>query len=637
LSALAGILYFRGRAADQNDIAVLTRALRGIASNQCNCVREGPLAIAYRTAHTNQESYLDPQPLRSRQGHIIVFDGRLDNRDELLRSVDQSPHSRCSDARIVLSVYERFAQNSFRILIGDFTLTVWDATQRQLALVRDPLGVRAVYYRPLAGAIFWSTNPNHILCVSRYVPEVNDDYVFDFLVGETGISSTPYKDIHVVAPATVVVAKEAELRISRYWNPHPTYRIKYKSDKDYEEHFLHVFQESVRNRLRVCGTVCAELSGGLDSSSIVCVADGLIKGGKVQADRLLTISYRYDESKSADEYDFIRSVEEKIERKGIHLWESDFRMFSQFAQHPFGALPNVMWWFGGRDQLVANVMKAQDAKVILRGTGGDHLMLSHVDYPPDLADYLAKGDLVKLHRTIVEWTPVLPQPYIHYLLKGAVLPLLPRWVRVLKRFLEPRLDSDTTLLALEFLRRMRARKRLQEPKEDFGFSRPPSSRYCALSLARLVSFVSKGLFQGQGFEFSLPFLDRPLVEFCLAIPIQQKVGAGQTRSLQRRALGPFLPPKIAERMSKGSLTEGITRAWMREIPTLVRNLGHMEVCSRGYVDRTRFFAALDRSLHGFSLDIDKLTKVLSVELWLRDLSSIKADHAAAGGKNNGIY
>jgi len=266
------------------------------------------------------------------------------------------------------------------------------------------------------------------------------------------------------------------------------------------------------------------LSGGLDSSSIVCIADELIKEGKVSTDRLVTISCRYDESKSADERDFIKSVEEKIEKQGMYIWESQFRMFSQLSRHPLGALPNIMGIFGRRDQLIAEVMKAHGAKVILRGTGGDHLMLSQVRYPPDLADCLVRGDLLGLHRMIVTWAQVIPHAYANYVLKGAVAPLLPSWVhRAAKFFRRTSFPSNADLLTPGFLRRMRTRERLQESIDDFGFTRPPSSRLCALLVSDLIRLISSGAFQEEPYELSMPFVDRPLVEFCLAIPIEQKI------------------------------------------------------------------------------------------------------------------
>jgi asparagine synthase (glutamine-hydrolysing) len=137
----------------------------------------------------------------------------------------------------------------------------------------------------------------------------------------------------------------------------------------------------------------------------------------------------------------------------------------------------------------------------------------------------------------------------------------------------------------------------------------------------LIRLVSSGAFQQEPYELSMPFVDRPLVEFCLAIPIEQKIRPGVNRSLQRRALGSLLPPRVAARTTKGNLVEATARAWPREVPELMKLLEHMQVCSRGYIDRQRFFGTLSKTLHGYGLDIDNLSRVLLVEFWLRRASS----------------
>lgn len=577
--------------------------------------------MVYRSEDSVPQSPPTRQPLRSCQDHIIAFDGRLDNRDELLSGSGQGPHG-CSDAHIVQSGYDRLGQDSFSKVVGDFAFALWDPHRKELFLVRDPFGTHTLYYQPFADSVLWSTDLDHMLALSKDRLGINDEYLFDFLLGQPCLADTPYKGVFAVEPGTYLVVNNASIRRTRYWKPDPKFRIRYKSDSDYEEHFRYIFAQSVRNRLRTNGVVCAELSGGLDSSSIVCVANELIKKGEVPASRLVTISCRYDESLSADEFLFIDSIENKIGQKGIHIWESDLRMFSQLLDHPLGALPNIMAIFGKRHELIASAMKACGAKILLRGTGGDHLMLSQVRYPPDLADCLARCNLFALHRNILEWARVLPLAYAEFVLRGAIAPLIPRWVRRISgRSFDSSSHSNVHLLAPKFLKRMRDRKLLQEPPDDFGFRRPPSSRLCAFVVSDLIRLVSNGGFQQEPYELRMPFVDRPLVEFCLAIPIEQKIHPGITRSLHRRALGSHLSTLVAERTTKGNFVEATARAWAREVPTLMASLEQMQVCSRGYIDRQRFFAALSRTLHGYAVDIDNLSRVLLIEFWLRRATS----------------
>src|SRR4029077_376508 len=136
--------------------------------------------------------------------------------------------------------------------------------------------------------------------------EINDEYIADLLTRLPEPSQTPYKNVHAVPPGHAVTVSNGQLRIRRFWGLDPNREIRYKTDPEYEEHFGHLFREAVRCRLRVDGPVWAELSGGLDSSSIVCMADQIIKSGETQASGLETVSFVYDEASKSDERKYIQ-------------------------------------------------------------------------------------------------------------------------------------------------------------------------------------------------------------------------------------------------------------------------------------------------------------------------------------------
>src|SRR6202035_132686 len=96
-------------------------------------------------------------------------------------------------------------------------------------------------------------------------------------------------------------------------------RIHYRSDAEYEEHFRFCFTESVKRRLRSDSPVLAELSGGMDSSSIVCMADQILARGKGETPRLDTLSYYDDSEPNWNERPYFTKVEEKRGRAGCHI------------------------------------------------------------------------------------------------------------------------------------------------------------------------------------------------------------------------------------------------------------------------------------------------------------------------------
>src|SRR5207245_4201132 len=105
----------------------------------------------------------------------------------------------------------------------------------------------------------------------------------------------PYVGIHSVPPSSSVLLRPGKHTIRKYWDFDPGKRIRYRTDGEYEEHFRAVFAEAVRRRLRSDSPILAELSGGMDSSSVVCMADTIIARGDTETLLLDTIPY-FDDS-----------------------------------------------------------------------------------------------------------------------------------------------------------------------------------------------------------------------------------------------------------------------------------------------------------------------------------------------------
>jgi asparagine synthase (glutamine-hydrolysing) len=112
---------------------------------------------------------------------------------------------------------------------------------------------------------------------------------------------------------------------------------------------------------------------------------------------------------------------------------------------------------------------------------------------------------------------------------------------------------------------------------------------------------------------------RPLVEFLQAIPFEQRVRPGETRSLMRRSLRAVLPERIARRRSKGNPHEAICRAVIRELPRCRVLFKDARVTAYGYVDPVALFEALGLASHGLRISVVALMKTISLELWLRTL------------------
>ena len=127
--------------------------------------RDG-ISVVYRAFHTTKESRGEIQPHVSVSGSVITWDGRLDNRTELIRQFGDAVSSDSSDVLIVAVAYERWGTDSLGKLIGDWALSIWNPSERSLILAKDPIGTRQLYYaidkNGIPGApswILWSCLP----------------------------------------------------------------------------------------------------------------------------------------------------------------------------------------------------------------------------------------------------------------------------------------------------------------------------------------------------------------------------------------------------------------------------------------------------------------------------------------------
>jgi asparagine synthase (glutamine-hydrolysing) len=618
-----GLLHLTDQVASREDRVKLLGALAQRSFETSGEVFAGPLLMAYRGDRITFEEESEIQPFPQRP-YILTWDGRLDNREEIAKRTGIRDSSRLPDSAIVLKAIKTVGEGVVSDLIGEFALTLWSELDRSLLFARSACGARPLYYVVNQDRLIWCSSFAHLVRVTSVDLTVRDEYVIQYLVTTPDTKITPLANVHAIPPNRIVRFKNGQMHTGReLWNPLRIAPLRYRTDDQYEEHCREAVTEAVKARLRSKVPVYAELSGGLDSSTVVLTADRILRDQNHSPCHLQTVSCVYEQSKSADERSFIRAVEEKREIATHFIHEVDQEITVGLEDQPsFTGLPHTLHCFPGRYQVISKLMEASNAGVLLTGRGGDHLFWSPQDGSAIVADQLCKLNLVRAYRECGIWSRGSAVTYYELLTRraprlafGSMVPSkgfyekpkIPTWVH-------PRHQSAMRCLSADF--------------EGFTeWHALPSRRAQVFAVDRMFRMLGSGL----GEEYpeiyaSHPYSHRPLVEFCLATPLSQFLRNGQPRSLMRRAFRDLLPKKVANRVSKGLVDETILRALQRE-QAPVSNPMNWQVCERGYA----FFPALADALRQARLGLldlsGPLIRLLSLERWLRSLGAVRGSLA----------
>jgi asparagine synthase (glutamine-hydrolysing) len=574
----------------------------------------GPVRMTCCSFHTTSESQKEPQPFISVGQVALMWDGRLDNREELAGLL--SPLSSMSgDAEYVSTSYENWGEDFAKHIQGDYALCLWDPRNNKIIMARDPFASRPLYYGTRNDCLFWASDIGALvnLLGTDYV-HIDDCYAASFLTSTEDLDRTPYREIKSVPPGHLVIFSGPASKTVRFWSLDPTREIRYSSDAEYEDHFWALFRDSVRRRLRVNGTVAAELSGGLDSSSIVCMADDILRNGDCVATGVETISHVYDQSLSSDECKFISVVEEQRGKTGHYIKESEYPVFEPVSPELDIYLPSGSYCFTETVRGMNEVMKGIGARVLLSGMGGDHVFMNETFFLPILGDLIFAGRVNDFLHYLREWGKAARTSYTKLLWRGVAWPSLPSAVR-------RRLTlSELTLpdwMDRKFAKQWDCRGRLIARPGVRLLRRPSAERLYTL-IQDAVSLASPSHYRNLCcVESSRPFLDQQLVEFLLAIPMEQQVGPGQPRFLHRRAMRRLLPKKIVERRGKRGPDEAVYRGMVRNRSWLTSLAQNSRLARRGYVEPAAFIRATHLACHGADAQIQPLIRALSLEMWLR--------------------
>jgi asparagine synthase (glutamine-hydrolysing) len=517
---------------------------------------DGAVGLGHLALHTTPESVRERQPLLDASGALcLTLDGRVDNRDELLadlRAKGFEPRDD-TDAELVLQAYRCWGEESPARIIGDFAFAIWDGAAGRLFCARDIAGVRQLYYFRDARRFLWASEWRALFEHAAVSRAPDERMIAQHLCNTlTGNGETLFRDIARLPPGHALAVTRDGLRLRRYWDVDPRRAIRYRNDDDYAEHFHAIFREAVRCRLRSQRPVAADLSGGIDSSSIVGMVEALRAEGAVTLPGFETFSLAFP-GLACDERPYVDAVARRW-NLAPHFSEAAVldRGFYETQVRADFSLPQVP--NGTMSEPMRRLEVARGMRVVLDGSGGDEWFTGGYYH---FADLLRQGRLLALVRqarndakvTAFEYSPA-------YVFRHALWPLLPLGLRMaLRRLL--RREGARAFITPDFARHLPSPEELcREPVLGGCVSFDQAEMYALLHSAdsqRDNEEIDR-CYARQGIEVRSPFMDRRLIEFAFALPEDQRWRGGRTKYVLRRAMRRLLPETVAARTGKAEFS-----------------------------------------------------------------------------------
>lgn len=572
-----------------------TLAHRGPDGSDTWC--QGAIGLGHRMLWTTPESLNEQLPLV--KGDLaITADARIDNRDELAQvlSLPDRPLEKIADSELILAAYEHWGSDCPVHLLGDFAFVIWDGQKQQLFCARDHFGVKPFYYYHQPNRSFAvASEIKGLLCLDWIPQQINETRIADYLalmLHDKVI--TTFEDILRLPPASRMWVTASGLKIDTYWQLDPEYELKLESDEAYAKAFREIFTEAVRCRLRSAFSVGSHLSGGLDSSSVSCVARKILS--ETTGETLHTFSNVFDTVKECDERSYIDEV---LKQGGytphyIHADTfgplSDVEQILNYEDEPILGPSHHYPWRLNQAAHEANV------RIVFDGFDGDTVVSHGIDRLQELAlqkKWLEFADAIEVASKNYKFSvnymlvgyglPALRQlsrrgqwfefikaiNFIHHrfqysrrslLIRQGIKPTLNQILHKLYR--TPKKPADDLakvgeIVNADFAKQVCLKERIKSYTPKKTSLRSVRQEHWQAMTGGVLAVNLEALDRcaaAFGLEARHPFLDRRLVEFCLAVPSDQKFRKGFGRMIMRQGLNSILPKAVQWRGDKANMT-----------------------------------------------------------------------------------
>lgn len=534
---------------------------------------DGNLALGHRRLSIIDLSRAGHQPYEYKDRYVITYNGEIYNYKELREELTKKGYSfkSESDTEVLIACYDCYGKACVEKFNGMWAFAIYDKKENQLFISRDRFGIKPLYYYKDDNCFLFASEIKQILLILDKGQKVNRKRLLEYLIrGYSDFTEeTMIENIYQLRGGCNMTfdmgsfsfTKERYFDLSLLKEKKESFQ---KSKSDFKEKFVN----AVDLRLRSDVPLGYCLSGGLDSSAIVCTADKIVKEKGIKTEQKSISSCFTD--KRYDEQEYIDEVLKNTSVDGVKIFPEGDVLLDELDKviwhmdEPFSSTSQYAQW---------NVFKGaknNGLTVMLDGQGADEQLAGYTGfYSVIFAEYLRKFRFIsffkelKAYKTLRASTEQYVKSY-KIIVEAIISAYLPRKIQKLGK------------LKLFYLRRKSPFEEEDIKDVIMGLDLYPAnnSREYILdnidcNLAMLLRFEDRNS-MAFSIESRVPFLDYKLVETAFTMPIDYKIKNGITKRILREGLEDILPEKIAKRYSKlGFVTP--EDQWINDNPEIYRN------------------------------------------------------------------
>lgn len=576
---------------------------------------QGLVAFGHRRLSILDLSDSGHQPMSTLdRRYWIIHNGEVYNYLEIRRELEADGiafHSG-TDTEVILQAYRKWGEECLHRFNGMFAFVIYDQTKRRVFAARDRFGIKPLYYwMSPQGYLALASEIKQFTVLPGWQPQLSGQDIYDFL--HWGVtdhrSTTCFADVHQLRGGQSLTLDVSESLRIKQWYKLESAPGRY-SFSEAADRFRELLSDSVSLRLRADVDVGSCLSGGLDSSSIVClVANQLQAAGVCDSQKTFSAC---SEEKRFDERSFMEIVANGTEVDARYTYPSLERLFDNMdaitwhQDEPFASTSIYAQWS------VFDLVKQSGVKVMLDGQGADEQLAGyHGFFQHRFFDLFRSLRWIRLRKEMQSAKGMHSLAHPMQLLANQALP---NWVRTpLRKVLGKRgpicdwIDFDA-LGAKE--------------GEPFGGVRRKSvDEQCRLqllqsSLPMLLRFEDRDS-MAHSIEARTPFLDYRLVEFLIGLPADYKIRSGWTKRVMREGMKGTLPETIRKRVDKIGFATA-EEVWMRDkAPQLFRSKVEEVIEESRGILKPQLLSQVDEMLGGRRPFNFLIWRVISFGAWMK--------------------